>query len=555
MEHRKKATLIVVMFISIAFLNLSTDASLNKSYPLSSFFVNSSPIIILNDSNFTDYGFTGSGTSNDPIIIENLNITVGEEMGIYITNTTKHFVIQNCYIQDTNYGIYVNTTKTSTPTILSNVCFNNSQRSIYVVDTHYSTVINNTCSFSKKYSIHVRNGTGCVIQSNYCYSNSWVGIFIDKSNSSYIQNNICTENSRGGIVLDYCSFSLVSNNTCNSNSFHGGIRLLQCYFSEILNNTCHYNYQYNLDIRRSNSSTVYGNECKGNSYGMLVDSGGQVSILSNKVIDCANGIWVRDAEYSTIQENILTDCSISINEESAEELLTYTLCSNYINGKLFGFITEQKRITISDSHYGQLILVKCSKIKIKNQELSSTTIGLELIECNEISISNSIFNNNRDTGILLKNSEEIQMTNNSFELNGNYGIKLESSSLSKITYNTFNENTRWGVVLDSNSDDNVIHHNSFVSNNRLYGTSQVKDDGNGNIWYDLETEEGNFYDDHLGKGNYSIEGDAGSFDLYPLAEPPIYIPPNYFGYFAFLSLLILIPVCVFVIKIRRKRIL
>ncbi len=393
-----------------------------------------------------------------------------------------------------------------------------------------------------------------MIKSNYCHSNSWVGIFVDKSNSSYIQDNVCTENLSGGIVLDYCSFSLVSNNTCNYNNFHGGIRLLQCYSSEVLNNTCHYNSQYNLDIRSSNSSTVSGNECKGNSYGMLVDSGGQVSILSNKVIDCANGIWVRDAEYSIIKENILTDCSISINEESAEELLTYTHCSNYINGKLFGFITEQRRITISDSHYGQLMLVRCSKIKIKNQELSSTTIGIELVECNEISISKSFFKNNRDMGILLRNSEGIEVINNSFEFNGNYGIKLESSSFNSITYNSFTENTRWGVVLDFNSDGNEIHHNSFIRNYLFYGTSQVKDDGKENIWYDTSTQQGNYYDDYLGKGNYSIDGLANACDFYPLAEPPIYSPPNYFGYFAFLSLLILIPVCVFAIKkVRKKR--
>ena len=78
------------------------------------------------------------------------------------------------------------------------------------------------------------------------------------------------------------------------------------------------------------------------------------------------------------------------------------------------------------------------------------------------------------------------------------------------------ENLKYGVKLESNGF-NIIHNNNFTDN--MYeGSSQAYDDGFRNTWYDTETMEGNYWSDYDGTGNYSIDGSAGSVDLYPFEE-------------------------------------
>jgi parallel beta-helix repeat protein len=100
---------------------------------------------------------------------------------------------------------------------------------------------------------------------------------------------------------------------------------------------------------------------------------------------------------------------------------------------------------------------------------------------------------------------------------------------SSLTYNLFQENIGYGLSLGS-SFNCTIHHNSFIDNN-LGGTSQASDEGEGNIWYDNSTKEGNFWSDYSDSGNYTIYneyGDPVSFDLYPLSESPLIFSNHYF---------------------------
>ena len=55
-------------------------------------------INIISDNNFTDYRFPGSGTSEDPYIIEGYRIENENKYGIQINSTTKYFIIRNCHV-------------------------------------------------------------------------------------------------------------------------------------------------------------------------------------------------------------------------------------------------------------------------------------------------------------------------------------------------------------------------------------------------------------------------------------------------------------------------
>ena len=515
-------------------------------------YIDSLPIVITNDSNFTDYGFLGDGTAVNPFIIENLNITTTKERGIYVYNTTKHFLIQNCFVNASVNGIVIESVKNETAKIENNICIGNSIRGIRIYNSSNSLIINNTCYSNSYFGIHIKDSPNCQIELNTCFDNSWVGMFIDKSSESIVKNNTCYENKKGGIVLDDCTNSLIMHNRCYLNDLHGGIRLLRCYTSTVSDNICYNNRQPNLDIHSSNFSLVTRNICSGEIYGIIVVLGGNVTVSDNICAGSNTGIYLKDAEYSIISNNMLYDCGFRIYESTVEDFRKYYVTSNYVNDKLFGYFVDENDLTLSEAIFNQLHLVNCNNIKIKNQLISSFSTGVSLYYCEDISISKSVFKFNSRSGVYLFKSERVNIINNTSEYNGLYGILLEQSSYNEITYNVITNSGLWGVVLGGGSANNSIHHNVFINNN-FYGTSQAKDDGD-NLWYDEKKEEGNYWEDYSGVGNYSIDGFAGVVDPYPLSEHPVYRNKNI--YYAFFSFAVIIPLMIygyFQITIRKKR--
>jgi len=75
------------------------------------------PIYITSDSGFAV--FPGSGTEEDPYLIDGYNITT-TSTGISITDTTKHFVIRNCYVETNYIGIYITDVADGTATVANN---------------------------------------------------------------------------------------------------------------------------------------------------------------------------------------------------------------------------------------------------------------------------------------------------------------------------------------------------------------------------------------------------------------------------------------------------
>ncbi len=147
-----------------------------------------------------------------------------------------------------------------------------------------------------------------------------------------------------------------------------------------------------------------------------------------------------------------------------------------------------------------------------------------------------------------------KIINNEVELNTK-GISLSNVNHSEIAYNNIINNTMTGIQLgteDTSSVEpiygNIIHHNNFISNDWYYvngvftpsSDHQAIDEGIENFWYDNSTNEGNYWDDYEGTGVYTIEGETGSEDPYPLTEQADYAtvetPMNYWATVLSLSL-------------------
>ncbi|HUT81851.1 MAG TPA: right-handed parallel beta-helix repeat-containing protein [Candidatus Bathyarchaeia archaeon] len=203
-------------------------------------------IVIRSNNDFTlRYNFPGQGTELDPFRIENLTISSSKEYGIYISDTTKYFIINNCSISGVSRGIYIyniadDTTKienntitldgvtsytgieinsTNNVTIVNNkIQGNNNERTSYGLYVRYSdnflTSKNNISSFNV--GIYCNNFANLVITQNNVFYNT-IGIQVHSiTNILVVYNNIMFN-------LEYGIYSEGTTGTFHHNNFFNNL--------------------------------------------------------------------------------------------------------------------------------------------------------------------------------------------------------------------------------------------------------------------------------------------------------------------------------------------
>ena len=505
-------------------------------------YIISEKITILNDSAFSLYGLPGSGTEKEPYLIENYHTE-----RIHIQNTTKYFIIKNCFF-DERYGI-----------------------TIFDVSNHTTTIVNNIFCQNMPYHYAIR---------------------IDLSNFCTIENNTCLQG-HCGIGL-YDSHDLILRNNTFKNQFTLGFHLESITNSTFIANTCN-NTRFGIDFVSSSNCTFENNffNCSEAAFHIPTDSN-NLTIVNNVLYN--SGIVFSGLSYYGGKEEISSN---------------FTVNNNTLNDAILGFYTNLQGGTFSESIYSQLIFINCKNLIIANQQLSNVGRALNLYACNSITINNNNFSGNRlpyydpslgillydcsdctiesnicnnndvgifiafsndisvknnivtinsdyniyvyytseseikgnicnycDYGLALSNSDKNQLENNTCIdciygltlyhcdyntiLNGSYqygyfGIAIGYSENNIIIYNNISKNSHYGIIMEFDSDNNTIHHNIFIDNYTPSYSQASDSGGENNLWYDEEALEGNYWSDWTGSGGYEIDGTAGSIDLYPLS--------------------------------------
>ncbi|MHA1305606.1 MAG: NosD domain-containing protein [Candidatus Heimdallarchaeaceae archaeon] len=292
---RKKLTFVIVFALSINII-FNNPKVLSNVTPEVSVLTNHDPIYISSDSDFTV--FPGSGTKDDPYIIEGYNIASNNRgtCGISIYGTTKYFIIRNCNIEANGICIHINKVSSGTAIIINNI-FTTESVAISLYSSSNCTIANNTC-IDNINSINIRYSVNCTVVNNTCIHSSshtgLVGISLYYSSSSIVANNICKKHlyheinlehsfnciiennicqeGGNGICLLNSSNSLILNNTC-ANNIYDGISLSNSSYGFILNNICSQNNIKGIDLFRSSNSTVINNLLlKNNEHGIGICS-------------------------------------------------------------------------------------------------------------------------------------------------------------------------------------------------------------------------------------------------------------------------------------------
>ena len=199
---------------------------------------------------------------------------------------------------------------------------------------------------------------------------------------------------------------------------------------------------YGIYLGHSSNNIIKNNRISNNSVGIDLDLSSNNQISDNTFIK--DGILVFG--YKNIIER------------------------NTVNGRPLVYLEEKTNVEIEDA--GQVILVNCSNIEVKNLNLSNTDVGIELLNSENCKIGSNVMSNN-GFSILLVNSSNNTVKNNSIS-NNEWGVLFLLSSSNTITNNRISNN-EWGIGLHG-SLNNIIKNNEVSDNG--YGIRLIGSDGN-----------------------------------------------------------------------------
>ncbi len=213
--------------------------------PRSSEYIPHSSIIIATDADL--YLFPGSGTHEEPFLIEGFNITSSDFFGIHISSTTKHVLIRNCFIDVSKTGILIED-KLEGSVRIENCIITNSENenghgvAVYIakeiilknniISGHSSSglvmifidgayLVNNSFSSNNDSGMEVAYVDTLRIFENECNDNKQIGMYVGGSDDVIIVENDCSNNGKEGIYLEQVEGCSILNNTIENNRVFG----------------------------------------------------------------------------------------------------------------------------------------------------------------------------------------------------------------------------------------------------------------------------------------------------------------------------------------------
>ena len=320
-------TVVVIIVLTVSFLSTNYIQNSNNKQIFVSALTAHGPISITDDSGFSPY--PGSGTIGDPYIIEGYNITTTSSIGIKISGTSKHFIINNCYVNAQDYGIHISNIVDGTAKITNNTCEKNLSTGISLSSSNNILSANN-CSNNGYTGILLSLSNNNILSANNC-SNNDDGIMLGGSNNNILSDNDCSNNNDYGIKFSSSNNNILSANNCSNNQYgiytpNSGNNILSdndcsnndwegivlgSYGNNIVSaNNCSNNGYIGISLYSSSFNSLSDNDCSNNEWeGILIDSSSSNNILSanNCSNNSYNGIYISQSNYNIIYENFIQD--------------------------------------------------------------------------------------------------------------------------------------------------------------------------------------------------------------------------------------------------------
>ena len=248
----------------------------------------------------------GSGTWNDPYIIENVTINAnGANFGIKIENSNnKYFIIRNCSvsnsimdairIHNSNNGMLSNNIivsnyvgfyfrDCSNLTIEENTVEQSAAYGMYCLSTFNSTIrLNNLAKNQIGFEL-ISCNDNAIIYNGIGECTNGAGIDLIGSDNNSIQTNIIRLNTGNGIYCSASEYNIIEDNTLLENI--NGIKLFESHRTEIKDNTIKQNNLDGVNLENSNYNTIIGNNISENiENGLYLSNSSNNDIFENSFI-------------------------------------------------------------------------------------------------------------------------------------------------------------------------------------------------------------------------------------------------------------------------------
>lgn len=547
------------------------------------------PIRIDSDEEFKqtafEEGWNGTGSKNSPYIIKNYEInSTGFSNGIYISNTTYHFKIKNCYVHDAKNpgkqkGSGITLKNTVNGVIRNNTIKENYKDGLKIFSSSSIKVDQTTITNNQGSGIYVINSNNISITSNSYHKNNQEGVLLDNSNNINISSNKISRNI-AGIYINRSEKNDIQNNIIKNNSVDG-VLIEDSNSIKLKVNEISKNKKSGLLIKNSTDNLIQNNSINLNDMGLKLFKSEENRLMKNEINNNNRGIILELSKHTKMKENNLEKNHLEILYGPKDTWNTHSIDeSNTIDGEPILYIKNKNSIVL-EKDYSQIILANCTDIELVNEEISNM-YRIDLGYCDKITIKNSTVKNldksirlisttntdiignsilKNERGIVLFNSNENTIFNNDIKMNDKEGIHILSSYNNIIANNTLEENKDDGIEISSSlanliknnlflsnnkyairSNDqsrlNVIYRNSFLWNNgagQTYNTKHIQAYGNGESYWNSSSEVGNYWrdwtspdsnSDSIVDSPYIIDGDNNARDYYPLTKSPVPLIPR-----------------------------
>jgi parallel beta-helix repeat protein len=338
-----------------------------------------------------------------------------------------------------------------------------------------------------------------------------------------------------GIWLENVSDCEIYDNIITSND--RGIYLEESTYNYIHENDVYLNNNSGISLSKSDFNTIESN--------FVYSNGG-------------DGIKLFSSTYNTISNNVINDDGIFFGGGELSHYNTNDVeNNNLVNGKQLCLLKDRSGVIIDDIHIGQLIIINCYDVTVRNLDINNTDWGIEIAYSEDLRIMDCSLTNNHQGMYICKSSsltiEHNDITNNTsdglvlYSSSGNdvincdishnqYSISLFYAHGNIISDNNITHN-QWPPVIDF-STNNLFYHNNFMNNAFFIWDSDIS------MWDNGYPSGGNYWDDYNGQddmrgsdqdqqgsdgiGDIPHQIGSSSQDNYPLMEPWIvdHIPPK-----------------------------
>jgi len=441
-------------------------------------------------------GWPGSGTEDDPFIIEDYAIDgEGSNFPIHIEDVRVHFIIRNnrFYNADRNSratsdhsGIYLSNTtngiirdnemelnsygllvEESFGNIIEDNTALNNHVGFHLLSSEDNKLENNVAS---KYS-HPVYGDGVLLEGseeNTIVNNQVVnnnnGIMVRDSHNNEFRENLARHNSRG-IRLHRSEMNQIKESEVSHNNFYG-IDLLGSDNNELVQIESNNNDNHGIYIRNSEQNLIDDSELKANrGNGIRFFSAQNNTVLDNKISESgSSGLTLSNSYNHDIYGNEFMDDGINFIGSSVEFWNSHDIpLNNTVEGRSIRYLKDVEGGAVEEEA-GQIILANSSGVIIEDHNINVGGLGIILGFSDHNEILGNTVREQRES-ITLRHSHGNILKDNNVDENL-LGLYIVRSKRNTISENTLSRNTQQGLVLSS-SDRNLVFGNEILNNDIL----------------------------------------------------------------------------------------